>query len=294
MSDKTDLWDHFLEVYPANSINDMKLESYTDLKKDKAFIYWLEIRTAILGGIGGGSAFKFGIFRRRSSEEKTDTRGLCYTDDYAWYQKYGATEQEAWSTVHSLLVNIVEAAQAGDLEAIDNIKFSESVKWKIAFLYQDRDHPVIINIFKYEALQYLCEQIGIKGKLSYPEAYAALFGHYQKQASEDLLSLADQLWQEWEQREEQSVTKDQQAVGHWIVPLHAMLLDYGDVAQYDYVSPDNYPEGFSKFLEDAKFTKGDMRTKRYSITDEGRQNVEKKIYEFVEAEIYVLDSISGR
>ncbi len=43
-----------------------------------------------------------------------------------------------------------------------------------------------------------------------------------------------------------------------------------------------------------KFTKGDMRTKRYSITDEGRQNVEKKIYEFVEAEIYVLDSISGR
>jgi len=262
MNSWSELWDDFIETWSLNAINKMKLIEYTDLKKENAFIYWLEIRTSTLGGIGGGSAFKFGIFHRRSSESKTNTRGLCYTDDYAWYEKYGKTEQEAWNSVKNIIIKIVDAAQVGDLQAIDDIKFSESVKWKIAFLYQNRDKPCILNIFKYETLQYLCEQIGIKGddkqrKISYPDAYTALLDYYQEQASKDLLDLANQLWNEWGQREQKSSEVEQRDSHYWIIPLQSTMTDFSNVALFDYVSPDNYPERFDKFLDNIDFVKDD-------------------------------------
>jgi len=40
-----------------------------------------------------------------------------------------------------------------------------------------------------------------------------------------------------------------------------------------------------------EFLKGDMRTKIYTVTQEGKQIIEKKVREFTEAEEYILDSI---
>jgi 5-methylcytosine-specific restriction enzyme B len=263
MSELTVLWQQFLEAYPQDDLTDIQLEQYTDLNKDNAFIYWLEVRTSSLGGIGGGSAFKFGIYCRNSDETKANEKGRCYNDDYAWYEKYGETQDSAWAKVKSILLEIVNAAQSSDLDSIDAVKFSESVKWKIAFLYQDQTNYSVLNIFKHEALVYLCEKIGVKSagkksQLSYPEAYSALLNHYKDEAITDLFALAAKLWREWEQREEQAVIEESKAVQqHWIIPLQSMLLDYGDVAYYDYVSPENYPDGFTKFLEDIEFTKSD-------------------------------------
>ncbi len=44
----------------------------------------------------------------------------------------------------------------------------------------------------------------------------------------------------------------------------------------------------------AEFTKGDMRTKRYHITQEGKQIIDKRIDEFIEEEEYILNSIKKR
>jgi len=44
----------------------------------------------------------------------------------------------------------------------------------------------------------------------------------------------------------------------------------------------------------AEFTRGDMRTKRYSITQEGKQIVEKRIDEFIDAGESILNSIKKR
>jgi len=41
----------------------------------------------------------------------------------------------------------------------------------------------------------------------------------------------------------------------------------------------------------AEFMKGNMRTKRYSPTQEGKQMIEKKLDEFIRAEEYILNSI---
>src|SRR5574341_685511 len=44
----------------------------------------------------------------------------------------------------------------------------------------------------------------------------------------------------------------------------------------------------------AEFTRGDMRTKRYSITQEGKQIIDKRIDEFIGAEESILNSIKKR
>ncbi|MFA4956186.1 MAG: response regulator [Candidatus Methanoperedens sp.] len=41
----------------------------------------------------------------------------------------------------------------------------------------------------------------------------------------------------------------------------------------------------------AEFMKGDMRTKRYSPTQEGKQMIEKKFNDFIKAEEYILNSL---
>lgn len=41
----------------------------------------------------------------------------------------------------------------------------------------------------------------------------------------------------------------------------------------------------------AEFTRGNMRTKIYSVTNEGKQIIEKRINEFIKAEEYILSSI---
>lgn len=44
----------------------------------------------------------------------------------------------------------------------------------------------------------------------------------------------------------------------------------------------------------AEFARGNMRTKRYSITQQGKQIIEKRIDEFIETEEHVLNSIKKR
>lgn len=41
----------------------------------------------------------------------------------------------------------------------------------------------------------------------------------------------------------------------------------------------------------AEFMKGNMRTKMYFVTPQGRQIIEKKIDEFIKAEKYILNSV---
>ncbi len=44
----------------------------------------------------------------------------------------------------------------------------------------------------------------------------------------------------------------------------------------------------------AEFTKGDMRTKRYVLTEQGKQIIEKRINEYIEVNNFILDSIKNK
>ena len=151
------LWDQFLALWPVERVRNMTLEAYSQAGNKDNFTYWLERETKPIANILGGSAFKFGIYHRSATEDKQDGKGKIYQDGYAWLEKYGSTKEQAFLEVKKRVIETIEYAQAGNLEAIDALDFSPVVKWKIAFLYQNQQQPKIISIFSKTMLDSLTE-----------------------------------------------------------------------------------------------------------------------------------------
>jgi len=105
--------------------------------KDDAFIYWIEARLQDLGSIWGGSAFKFGIYHRADTHTKPSTHTHIFGETYAWWKKLGNTPEEAFATVHDRLIEVVDAAQIGNIARIEEVNLAPTLKWKVAFLWQD-------------------------------------------------------------------------------------------------------------------------------------------------------------
>lgn len=144
-----DVWDEFLKTWPASRLATMTLDEYTQAGSKDSFTYWIESRLDELGSIWGGSAFKFGVFSRKDTEEKKNDGKLSYSGTHGWYSSLGTTAQEAFEKVRGFVVQVAGWAAQGDLAAIESFgHLGEAFKWKIAFHYQDRQSPVILNIFK--------------------------------------------------------------------------------------------------------------------------------------------------
>lgn len=147
------LWDEFLERWPLSGLRSLDITDYTKVGDGSSFTYWLESKTEQLGSIWGGSSFKFGIYHRGDNQPKENGRGRVFGTDYAWYEKYGATPEEAFSNVIKEVVKVAEAASTGDFAAVETADLGASVKWKIAFLYQNREKPSLLPIYKLEILR---------------------------------------------------------------------------------------------------------------------------------------------
>ena len=187
------LWSHFLEVWPPDRVRDMSLEDYTNLNRSDAFVYWLEKRTEALGSIWGGSAFKFGIYRRAQTDPKEPGGGRIFGDRYAWMDKYGETEEEAFATVRTRLTDVINAARTGNLEAIDRIDFSPAVKWKVAFLYQSREDSRLLAIYKEGRLAARYKEAFPDKEEPRPsQQHAALIRHYSWLGG--VLDISRRLW----------------------------------------------------------------------------------------------------
>ena len=166
----------------------MSLEQYSKAGDNDTFTYWLESATEDLGSVWGGSSFKFGVYSRRDLTDKESGKGLRYDAQYGWYKKYGDTAQEAFARVRAIIVQVAQAARAGDLAAIQKADLGTAIKWKIAFLYQDFAQPQIVPIYKQESLQALANA----GKrLSCPELHRLLM---QQRGERDIFEFGLQAW----------------------------------------------------------------------------------------------------
>lgn len=121
------LKEEFLISWPTERLEKMTLEEYTNLEKT-SFCYWIEAITSDLGSVWGGSAYKFGIFKRRelgsdNYNEKRKTDG-----EYAWYGKYGNTQMEVFENIKKIIIDIVNSAQSNRLELIDEIDLGNTLK----------------------------------------------------------------------------------------------------------------------------------------------------------------------
>ena len=116
-----DAWDAFLKEWPIDRLHRMTLPEYTAAGHDRTFTAWIESRLDKLGSIWGGSSFKFGIYSRKSKAPKAGGAGASYTEDYAWYSKYGSTPDQAFARVKSLVLQVAEAAARGNYAVIDGV-----------------------------------------------------------------------------------------------------------------------------------------------------------------------------
>lgn len=182
------IWDEFLARWPLEKLADMKLEEYTKAGDKNCFTYWLESRTDGLGSIWGGSAFKFGIFGRKDHTDKPSEGGVAYGPEYAWATKYGSTAEQAFANVRKEIVQVASAARRGDLASVEKADLGTVTKWKIAFLYQDRAHPTIVNIFKLDHLR----AVGSPGQeLSAAQLHPKLAAG---RGTKHVLDYTDELW----------------------------------------------------------------------------------------------------
>ena len=142
------IWDQFLAKWPADKIAEMSLTEYTSYGGEHdSFCNWLESRTGEVGSIWGGSAYKFGVFERAPSKKPIDDSTHGSDSRYGWYKCYGDSAAEVFSYVRTTFLRIIEAVRAGDLDAIDKIEYGHAVKWKVAFMYQAKEKPLLVPIY---------------------------------------------------------------------------------------------------------------------------------------------------
>lgn len=181
----------FLRSWPLERLERMKLEEYTNSDKDTAFIYWLEKKTENTGSIWGGSAFKFGIFRRANLTTEVTQDNRKTDGEYSWYSKYGETKDEAFQNIKSIIVNIAKASVERRFNDIEEFDLGESVKWKIAFLYNNNG---LIPIFKRELLVRVAENQGIEEANSKKTSELHQLIIKQKSSNIPMLEYAEKLW----------------------------------------------------------------------------------------------------
>jgi len=183
------LWDEFLAKWPVERVRSMSLDEYTKAGSQDTFTYWLEGRLDKLGSIWGGSAFKFGIFSRNESSVKESDGHHSYDDRYAWYSKYGKTAEQAFENVRSEIVKIIDAVRSRAVSRLEEIDLGNAYKWKIAFHYQDRTSPLVVNIFRPEALRAIAQKGNTEPLSQIHSALAAA-----PEARLDLLGYGAGLW----------------------------------------------------------------------------------------------------
>ena len=242
----------FLTAWPLERVREMTLEEYTNPDKDDAFIYWLEKRLEKHGSIWGSPAFKFGVYHRDDTESKEPSGGRIWGDTYAWRTKYGATAQEAFATVRARLVEVIDAAQSGNFERVDEIDLAPTIKWKVAFLYQDPDHPGVFPIFKRDALFHHYQAIDPTAKRSRTAQsvmYATLLDRHHELGNPT--TIAETLWAQW-QADKDRVPKA------WALPVGWLAAETVDVlCSHDTVEPEDIDPYLENLLAGAELSAGD-------------------------------------
>lgn len=190
------LWDEFLSVWPASRLATMTLDDYSQAGSKDSFTYWIESRLDELGSIWGGSSFKFGVFSRKDTEGKKSDSKLSYSDTHGWYSSLGSTAEEAFEKVRGFVVQVADWAAKGNLDAIESFDhLGEAFKWKIAFHYQNRQMPVIVDIFKRASLAVFVGGTASQSMATLQQATLA-----KRPEGQGILEFGRQVWEAWSQK----------------------------------------------------------------------------------------------
>jgi 5-methylcytosine-specific restriction protein B len=292
------LWDEFLSVWPASRLATMTLDEYSQAGSKDSFTYWIESGLDKLGSIWGGSSFKFGVFSRKDTEDKKSDAKLSYSDTHGWYSSLGASAEDAFEKVQGFIVQVADWASRGDLDAIDAFQdLGEAYKWKIAFHYQNRQTPVVVDIFKRAPLA-----VFIGGTASQSMAALQKSALTRRPADVGILEFGRQVWEAWSDKNLAiwklshgnppnftEAERQQYLDGHWAVMHRDTGKEQGKkfseapVGTLFFLCHGNSPQRIGQFTSDAMpCAKGDgwlqrsyrvlkpaQRTDRYTANSKG-------------------------
>lgn len=190
------LWDEFLQRWPLESLAKMSLDDYTRAGDTDCFTYWVETKARPLGSIQGNTALKFSIYAQSAKAvgQRESRRGVIFADGYGWRDFWGKTKKEAFSRVRQAIVDLARAARSGQLELVESSQLSPMYKWKLAFLYQDRQLIRLLPIYSTDMLRVLADDE--LGETSQLELNRLLL---EQRGDEPLFVFAKRLWTHYEQ-----------------------------------------------------------------------------------------------
>lgn len=190
------LWDEFLTVWPASRLSTMTLDEYSQAGSKDSFTFWIESRLDELGSIWGGSSFKFGVYSRKDIEDKSSDVKLSYSTTHGWYSSLGTSAEAAFEKVRGFVAQVSVWAAKGDLDAIEAFEhLGEAFKWKIAFHYQNRQAPMIVDIFKRAPLAMFVGGTASQNMASLQEMTLA-----KRPEGIGILEFGRQVWEAWSQK----------------------------------------------------------------------------------------------
>lgn len=195
------LWDEFLQRWPLESLASMSLDAYTRAGDTDCFTYWVETRVRQLGSIQGNTALKFGIYAQsaKAMGQRESSRGVIFAGGYGWRESWGQTPDEAFRSVRQAVVELAQAARQGQLERVESSPLSPMYKWKLAFLYQNRQQVRLLPIYSTDLLRALADdELGDASQL---ELNSLLL---QRRGNEPVLEFARRLWTAYEQAQGQT------------------------------------------------------------------------------------------
>lgn len=186
----------FLAIYPYEKAMQMTLNDYSGIasENDNYFCRWVEQKASELGGIRGGSAYKFGIYQ--IGTDKKTAKNAFSENGYSWLRNVGDNFDSVKKKILTNIKKVIEAAHNGDYEAIDGIDgFFDTFKWKVAFLYSDKK---LVPIYKQDALRYIVKKNGMPNweKAKFSEIYRFLIA---LRGEQDVWSFGAEQWNRWKE-----------------------------------------------------------------------------------------------
>lgn len=181
LKNEENLLNEFLKRFPKENIENMDLETYTNPdNKEETFTYWVEFKLNALGGIRGGSAYKYGIYKynlnpskrngiNKQDPNQSERNGYKFDDKYSWAEKYSEeTAEEAWTNVRNEILEIIKHVSNKEYEKIEKVNLGDAYKWKIAFLYSKGK---LVPVYKHETLLRSANRLGIDTKNCHTISY---------------------------------------------------------------------------------------------------------------------------
>ena len=131
----------FLKLWPIESLKNLSIQDYHQAKNTNCFIAQIDSFDPTQGDPTFANYFDIWEPISLGKDDKYHNE-----KPYSWHKRLGDNAELAFQTLKQEILNIVDAVQRRDLNAIDQIQFPQRQKWMIAFLYQDFNDPLIIPI----------------------------------------------------------------------------------------------------------------------------------------------------